>query len=133
MNKKSKNMENQDILLSFLNKLNYISQEGKKYKVKIPVFLPQDEKIINEINKRTAKIVCDFLAQNYLEIKDDLSKIRPVLNKVSFEEVFVDVWHNIFGYCNMFLVEKGFMYNPPETPYHARYLCWITVKKRDKK
>ncbi len=132
-NKDTKSIENQGTLLNFLKKLNYISREGKKYNVKIPVFLPQDEKIIDEINKRTAKIVCDFLDQNYFEIKNALSKIRPVLNKVPFEEVFVDVWHNIFGFCNMFLAEKGFMYKPPETPYHAKYISWITVKKRDKK
>jgi len=126
-------MKNRSALLKFLKKLEYISQKGRHYKVKIPVFLPTDEKIISEINKRTSKIVCDFLDKNYLEIKDALSKIRPVLNKVPFEEVFVDVWHKLFGYCNMFLAEEGFMYDPPETPYHARYLSWLTVKKRVKK
>ena len=123
------NMKNRSDLLNFLKELEYISQKGNHYKVKIPIFLPMDEKIISKINKRTSKIVCDFLDQNYLEIKNALSKIRPVLNKVPFEEVFVDVWHKIFGYCNMFLAEEGFMYDPPETPYHARYLSWITIKK----
>jgi hypothetical protein len=129
MNRELKSIKNQGTLLNFLKKLNYISREGKKHKVEIPIFLPQDEKIINEINKRTARIVCDFLKRNYPKIKDALSEIRPILNKISFEEIFVDVWHNIFGYCNMFLAEKGFMYNPSETPYHARYLPWITIKK----
>lgn len=122
-------MKNRSALLNFLKRLEYISQEGKHYKVKIPVFLPTDENIISKINKRTSKIVCDFLDQNYLEIKNALSKIRPVLNKIPFEEGFVDVWHNIFGHCNMFLAKEGFMYDPPETSYHARYLSWITVKK----
>ena len=133
MNRELKSIKNQSTLLNFLKKLNYISWEGKKYKLEIPVFLPQDEKIINEINKRTAKIVCDLLTHNYSKIKDALSETRPILNKISFEEVFVDVWHNIFGYCNMFLAEEEFMYNPPETPYHARYLPWVTIKKRIKK
>ncbi len=128
-NRELKSIENQGTLLNFLKKLNYISWEGKKYKLEIPVFLPQDEKIINEINKRTAKIVCYLLKHNYSKIKDALSETRPILNEISFEEVFVDVWHKIFGHCNMFLAEEGFMYNPPETPYHARYLPWVTIKK----
>lgn len=131
-NREIKSIENQDTLLNFLKKLNYISREDKKYKVEIQVFLPQDEKIINEINMRTARIVCDFLKYNYSKIKNALNTTKPVLNKVPFEEVFVDVWHNIFGYCNMSLAEEEFMYDPPENPYHARYLSWVTVRKRIK-
>lgn len=124
-------IKNQSLLLDFLKILGYVSQKDRHYRIKIPIFLPDDEKIISEINRRAAKIVYNFLEQNYGEIKSTLSKIRPVLNKVPFKEVFVDVWHKLFGYCNMFLAEKGFMYNPPETPYHARYLPWITVKEVD--
>jgi hypothetical protein len=127
-NREMRNIKNRSALFDFLKKLEYISQEGNHYKVKIPIFFPRDRKIINRINKRISKIVCDFLAQKYPEIKGALSKIRPVLNKVPFEEVFVDVWHKIFGHCNMFLAEEGFMYDPPETLYHARYLCWVTIK-----
>jgi len=81
---------------------------------------------------RTARIVCNFLKYNYSKMKNALNTTKPVLNKVPFEEVFVDVWHNIFGYCNMSLAEEGFMYDPPENPYHARYLSWVTVRKRIK-
>ncbi|MBT9146149.1 MAG: hypothetical protein DDT42_02031 [candidate division WS2 bacterium] len=125
-----RSIKNRSALLNFLKKLEYISQKGRHYKVEVPVFFPRDEKIISKIDKQTAKTVCDFLDRNHLEIKNALSKIRPVLNNVPFEEVFVDVWHKIFGYCNMFLAEEGFMYDPPETPFHARYLPWITIKKR---
>ena len=127
-----RSIKNRDVLLNFLEKLKYISKTGKSYKVEIPVFLPTDRKTINKINERVSKIVCDFLDKNYLEIKDALSNIRPVLNKVPFEEIFVDVWHKIFGYCNMFLADEGFMFDPPETPYGGRYLAWITVNKKSR-
>lgn len=128
-----RNIKNRSALLNFLKQLGYIFQKDRHYKVKIPVFFPADGKIISEINKRTMKIVSDLLSPNYLEIKNALGKIRPVLNKVPFEEVFVDVWHKIFGYCNMFLADGGFMYDPPETAYHDRTLPWVTIKKRVKK
>jgi len=127
-----KNMKFQEFILSFLERLEYISRKGKHYNIRIPVFLPKDEEIIRKIEKRTSKVACDFVAQKYPEMKDALSKTRPILNKVPIDEVFNDVWHKIFAYCNMFLAEEGFMYDPPETPYHSRYLPWVTVTEENK-
>lgn len=120
---------NRDALLNLLEKLEYIIKEDGHHKVNIPVFFPEDKEIINKINSRVAKIVIDFIDPNYSKIRDVLSGIRPTLNKIPFGETFSEVWHKIFGYCNRFLAEEGFMYDPPETPYNARYLPWITIER----
>ncbi|MEE9379193.1 MAG: winged helix-turn-helix domain-containing protein [Candidatus Lokiarchaeia archaeon] len=120
---------NRDALLNLLEKLEYIIKEDGHHKVNIPVFFPEDKEIINKINSRVAKIVIDFIDPIYSKIRDALSGIRPTLNKIPFGETFSEVWHKIFGYCNRFLAEEGFMYDPPETPYNARYLPWITIER----
>lgn len=120
---------NRDALLNLLEKLEYIIKEDGHHKVNIPVFFPEDKEIINKINSRVAKIVIDFIDPIYSKIRDALSGIRPTLNKIPFRETFSEVWHKIFGYCNRFLAEEGFMYDPPETPYNARYLPWITIER----
>ncbi|MHA1560590.1 MAG: winged helix-turn-helix domain-containing protein [Promethearchaeota archaeon] len=126
---KKTEVTNRDALLNLLEKMEYIFKEDGHHKVTIPVFFPEDKEIINKINNRVAKIVIDFIDSNYSKIRDALSGIRPTLNKIPFGETFSEVWHNIFGYCNRILAEEGFMYNPPETPYNARYLPWITIER----
>jgi len=118
-------------IINFLKKLEYICEEDKHYKIKIPVFLPEDKEVIDEINKIVREKVCNFVEKNYVDIKKKLSKITPVINKVPFSEIFVDVWHKIFGYCNMFLSSEGFMYEPEESYYHSRYLSWIIIHNKN--
>lgn len=54
-------IKNQNLLLNFLKMLGYISKKDRHYKIKIPIFLPDDEKIISEVNRRIAKTVYNFL------------------------------------------------------------------------
>ncbi|MEW5759752.1 MAG: hypothetical protein AB1779_03180 [Candidatus Thermoplasmatota archaeon] len=122
-----KDSKNQALLLRFLEKLGYLSWKNDNYVLNVPVFLPKEETIINEIAKKVSCIATEFISENHTEIARTLKDTRPMKNKIPLEEFFVAIWHWIFGYCNGFLAKRGVIYDPPEDLNQTRYLQWLCI------
>ena len=113
--------------IKFLKKIDYIGQEVKDGDnilfLKIPYFDENDIKSLKEIVKEIAPTLERWFDENLVEIEKDMQDIKPIKNGVPFEEVFIQIWHYIFGLTNKHLAEEGFIYDTySEGSDHKGYL-----------
>ncbi len=52
-----------------------------------------------------------WVEDNIEKLEVSLQEIRPIKNGVAFEEVFVQVWHGIFGLVNKKLAHEGLIFD----------------------
>ncbi len=97
-------------LVDFLKKIDYIEdQDGLK--VNIPYFTEEEVPIIVEAIKPIIPELRKWVDTEMPILKKKLKPIRPLQNGVSFEEVFIQVWHVVFGLTNKQLTEAGMFYD----------------------
>lgn len=114
-------------LLHLLEDMNYIVCEKGMLTLYYPVFVAEDEKIMEQLGDLIIPLATRIIRQNYIYLKQALGDTSPMKNKISFGEVLNEAWHWIFAQTNKTLAEKGFLYNPPKKrAREARYMAWIS-------
>lgn len=121
--------EESGFLLELLENLGYIKKADGIYTPIVPTLFLENREgdAINKIINIVTSISVEFIKKNHKEIMYSISATTPVLNNISKDEVFNQVWHEIFGYCNIFLAEKGFIYNPRKDG--SEYLPFLLLAK----
>lgn len=120
--------------LVLLKKLSYVqetrSEDGEiKVALKIPYFDGEDIGLILETMRTAAPAVKEWLDDNMDTIKEDMQKIKPIKNGVPFKEVFIQIWHYIFGLTNKHLARKGLLFNTySEESDHKGYQPAVMAK-----
>lgn len=99
-----------------MKKISYVhetrAEDGEtKVTLKIPYFEHEDIGWIEKAMRTTAPAVKEWLDENMDTIREDMQIIKPIKNGVPFEEVFIQIWHYIFGLTNKHLARKGFMFD----------------------
>lgn len=101
--------------IEFLKKIDYIGQrveDGKEFLfLKIPYFDENDIGSMKEIVNELAPTLERWFDENLVEIEKDMQDIKPIKNGVPFDEVFIQIWHYIFGLTNKHLAERGIIYD----------------------
>ena len=100
--------------INFLTSLKYIKLDSvsNKYYLNIPVFTKNHLQMTQTVRKHTAKILENWLNENYALIKDQLSGLSSKRHGLDYDIVFTEVYHFLFGYVNKILSESGFFVNP---------------------
>lgn len=101
-----------DNLLSLLVELEYIGKTGELYSIKIPVLTQKDKELVENLLKVSRAVMNEWIAANYDKIKNSLKEITPLKYGISFEDLFTEIWHYVFGMTNRVLVEKDVFANP---------------------
>jgi len=93
--------------------LNWVTgKPSDGYRPIIPVIPLSDVDMVKEILTRSGDLLVDWLPEHVDELRDRLSEITPLKNGLTFEEVFSQVWHYLFGLANQHLVKEGFFTDP---------------------
>jgi len=113
------------LVVDFLKALNYLDGQGQ---IQVPVFYPEDQDFIKELHDLVMGEVTPIFRE-CLETMADALPITPFKHGLDKEEVFNEVWHQIFGNINEICLQEGFFAQPFESDLEGRYLKAIFVKK----
>jgi len=108
-----------DRALRLLGELHYVRPEGDRISSRIPIFAARDKPLVHAVNAKGGAIFKTWLAKNAPEIRKQLTGLSALQAGVSYEELFTQIYHHIFGRANLELARRGFVSDPygPETPF----------------
>ncbi|MBD8047178.1 hypothetical protein [Clostridium faecium] len=125
-----KQLTNQDKnLIKFLSEINYITinDESKSISVNIPIFKSNDKVIINEISDIILSNIFSIVEDTFENFERNAPDLTGVIHKVDIKEIANELWHQIFGSANEYLVKKSFVYKPEYISGEGRYLRSLYV------
>ncbi|MFW5903994.1 MAG: hypothetical protein ACOCTK_00845 [Candidatus Saliniplasma sp.] len=99
--------------IQFLKKIGYVFEE-KDLVLNIPYFTENEVPIITEAVEPFIGELERWTENELPILEEKLESIRPIQNGVPFEEVFVQLWHVVFGLTNKYLTENGMLYDTYE-------------------
>ena len=91
----------------------------------ISFFNRDDEKMAWEVAGRVASEVKKLIAE-VGELKEDLGKLKAS-QWCTFEELFIEAWHWIFGWVNNVLIRKSYFAEPEESEDGGKYIKWVSL------
>lgn len=91
----------------------------------ISFFNRDDEKMAWEVAGRVASEVKKLIAE-VGELKEDLGKLKAS-QWCTFEELFIEAWHWIFGWVNNVLIREGYFAEPEESEDGGKYIKWVSL------
>ena len=123
--------EQEKSIAQFLQELEYISiNEDNSISMNITVFY--DFEVATTI-KELSDIILENIFPIVKEIFDsfeiNVSEITPVRHNVDIKETANELWHQIFGATNEYLVKECFVAPPNNIDGQGRYLRSLTISK----
>jgi hypothetical protein len=95
-------------LLALLTEIQYVAADARGvYHLTVPVFDRGDKAMVTETIALSRTIMRAWLRQHLPEMKRDLSGLTAIDNGLSFEAVFTQIWHEIFGQVTRDLARSG--------------------------
>jgi hypothetical protein len=98
--------------LVILEGLEYIKGVSGRYEATIPVFVQEDQQMIQNILRPSGEMMISWLKQNYARLESQLADLSAYKYGQPLEATFYKVWHELFGAANRILVEKGMFSDP---------------------
>lgn len=118
-------------LINFLKELNYvdINEVNNSILIKVPLFYESDATIIEEISDTILFELFPVVRDVFEKFKINASDLTSMRHKVDIKEIANELWHQIFGSINEYLVEKEFVALPNNIDGEGRYLRSLTITK----
>ncbi|MCB2299310.1 hypothetical protein [Clostridium tagluense] len=116
-------------LVSILKELGYadINQVNKSILINVPLFYASEKTIIEDISD-TILLELYPVVRNFFEnFKINVSNLTSIRHMVDIKEISNELWHQIFGSTNEYLVKKGFIELPHNVGGESLYLRSITT------
>lgn len=115
---------NEKEVIIFLEGLGYIKDINGAIELSVPVFTREDKRILNEISRFVLNLI-DFEVKNAFKVlKDDhsYSELFCIKHNIDIKELANELWHQVFGNINEYLVERGFFERPDYVEGQGRFL-----------
>ena len=117
-----------DGIIDLLLTLGYIAQKGEKYYLTIPVLSETDFLLVKELRRIGWEEMESWLDSDYPRLRSDLSTLTPFRFGQKQEDLFYNVWHDIFGAANRILVESGLFADPYSKQYGGKGYIPVVFK-----
>lgn len=125
--------ENQKRVIKFLCELGYVDIKNGDMSVKEPIFYESEiSTIINELSDMILMSIFPIVKEIFHEFESNVSNITALRHKVDIREIANEIWHQIFGATNEYLVKEGFVARPGYIEGEGRYLRSIRVNDNRK-
>ena len=121
--------ETEKELADFLKKLNYISFDKNTdiISINVPIFIQSDRKIINELSTFILDGIFEKVKELFRDFEKDAKDITAIQHKVNIKEILNELWHQVFGLTNEYLVDKGFVEAPKHLNLEGRYFQSLII------
>jgi hypothetical protein len=117
-------------LINFLKELEYvdINEDDSTIYINIPVFYESENTtIIREISHLILTNIHPIVKEVFENFQVNSSDLTWVKHNVDIKEIANELWHQIFGATNEYLVKEKFVSSPPCVDGEGRYFRSITV------
>jgi len=124
--------EEEKSIAKFLQELNYIEIKEKDNSlfIKVPLFKNEDINVIKDLSDIILYTIYGVVADFFNNFKNTAKNLTPMIHGVNINEVANEMWHQIFGYTNEYLVKCGFVQEPEYKDGQGRYLQAIYCNNR---
>lgn len=122
--------EEEKYIAQFLKELEYISvkEDDNIISVDIPVFYDFElSTIIKELSDIILVNIFPIVKEIFDSFEVSASRLTPIRHEVDIKETANEVWHQIFGATNEYLVKEGFVATPNNIDGQGRYLRSLTM------
>lgn len=123
---------NEKDLINFLNNLGYlhIDEKNNTISCNVPVFENVDVKIIDELSEIILNDICDVVKTTFEKFEENATNLTAIKHKVNIKEIAIELWHQVFGFTNEYLVERGFVEPPEYKKGEGRYLRSFSINRK---
>ncbi len=107
--------KNEDkLMIDFLKVMEYIGfkDESSIITVKIPIFEVQDKVVLNEISEMVLLHISEEVEKAFRYIAENVLQLTSIRHMVDIKDMANEIWHQIFGEINNYLMEVGFIAKP---------------------
>lgn len=122
--------EKEKNLADFLKELEYIgiNKFDNSISINVPIFYESEKTIINDIGNIILLEIFPIVKDVFENFETDVPDLTSVRHKVDIKEIAIELWHQIFGAVNEYLVKKGFVALPNNIDGEGRYLKSIIMQ-----
>jgi hypothetical protein len=97
--------------LELLEALLYVKKTARGWALAVPVFTARDRAFLDEARNLGRSIVASWLEAHAASLRRELADLSSLRAGVAYEELFTQVWHDLFGWTNYHLARDGFLYD----------------------
>jgi hypothetical protein len=129
-NKYNELSEGEESLINFLKELEYvgIDADNNTIYVNVPVFYKsEDTTIIKELSDIILTSIFPIIEEVFEKFNVSAADSTSVKHNVDIKEIANELWHQIFGATNEYLVKEGFVSSPHFAEGEGRYLRSLTI------
>lgn len=119
--------------LYLLEHLGYISLRKNNIDFKVPVIDHHDHMVIEKLSKYVLKLIEEDIANIFNKLETKIGELSVLKHNVKKEEISNELWHQVFGGINEYLIEKGIFTNPEYRNGEGRYLQCIYINREYEK
>jgi hypothetical protein len=94
-------------LLGLLEEIGYVERDGSRWRLRFPVLDESDGAMVERVLALSRSVMRSWLESEALPLRRELSDLTAVRAGLSFEQVFTQVWHEIFGATTRELARRG--------------------------
>lgn len=123
--------EKEKILANWLIDLDYLKLSNHRLICCIPVFNGTDQLIVQKISTLILSTIIEDVKNFFTTFEEDATSLSCIKHEVDIKEIANELWHQIFGFTNEYLVEIGFVEQPPHIEGEGRYLKSFRIKQKD--
>lgn len=119
-------------LANFLEKLGYLHIDKNKgtLSCSVPIFKDTDNKVIDEISEIILNDICNTVKASFDKFESEAADLTAIKHGIDNKEISVELWHQVFGETNEYLVKKGFVDTPEYKKGEGRYLRSFVIKNK---
>jgi hypothetical protein len=99
-------------LVDVLKAADLMVEEGNELRSRMLVMTEEAAPATRLIRAQVRNAMEAWHQQRYAAVKTDLADLTAVKQATSFEVMYTEIWHYIFGYANLYLSEAGLMTDP---------------------
>ena len=109
--------------INFLKDMNYLRvKEQGKIECIVPVFKPCDDEVVNLLSDKILNNILEVVLQVFSSFEKNEDGLTAIRHGVNIKEIGNELWHQIFGATNEYLVAAGFVEKPVHIEGEGRYL-----------
>lgn len=106
--------------LAFLEEMNYLKIHDDNYVThKIPIFT---EALVDEVSDLTLSLIDPVVTELFGDLNENIKGLISVAHNVDYAEIGNELWHQVFGNINEYLVDNGFFTSLDYKEGEGRYL-----------
>jgi hypothetical protein len=117
-------------VMLLLQELGYVKCAGacQVVTLQVPVFRKEDHAVIGKISEMVLRRIYPVVHHAFEDFSNHAGSFAAVRHGVDIRELGNELWHQIFGSANEYLVGKEFVATPEQTEGQGRYLKSISVE-----